>query len=300
MKKYILILATLALAAVSCDKNENPVFNDADAFVAFDKGSFSITETKGQIEIPVTLVSLAGLETTISYEAEDGTAKAGVNFTLVDGTATLTFTKDAPTQSIKVNIIDPEVVYDAEGVRTSGKYTGDLSFTLKFKSTGDVNAGRESTCKITIEDIDHPLTFILGDYAASADSWWRGHFDWDITLVKDPDDITKVWIYNLEPYLGSYGYKANAGYNIYYGFVSEDKTQITVPACQETGYQTWCLIGFDTDDPDSDDAGMTDIIFNINADGSKLTMPYGWGVAVTSAGESWGNIYDGGIEFTKK
>jgi hypothetical protein len=236
MKKYILILATLALAAVSCNKNENPVFNDADAFVAFDKGAVSVSELAGTVKIPVTLVSLAGKETTISYEAVDGTAKAGTNFTLADGAATLTFTKDEPTQIITVNILDPEVVYDADGTRTGGKYTGDLKFTLKFKSTGDVNAGRESSCTITIEDVDHPLSAILGDWtfnarkgnsysAATAVSWAN-------VLRKDETDDHKVWFYNIA-YLSA-GW---AGWDIsYYGVVSEDLTTITIPLGQESEY----------------------------------------------------------------
>lgn len=232
MKKYILILAALALAAVSCNKNGNPVFDDADAFVAFDKGSISVSELDGTVSIPVTLVSLAGLETTISYEAVDGTAKAGTNYTLADGAATLTFTKEAPSQTITVNILDPDVVYDGDGNRTGGKYTGDLKFTIKFKSTGDVDAGRESSCVITIEDVDHPLSNILGNWTFNATDRYRAAVSWANILRKDDADDHKVWFFNIANLSSGW-----AGWDIsYYGNVSEDLTTITIPLGQESEY----------------------------------------------------------------
>ena len=238
MKKYYVILATLALMAVSCDKNESPVFDDANAFVAFNNGTVTVSETKKTVSIPVTLVSLAGLETTISYEAEDGTAKAGVNYNLADGAATLTFTKDEPTQNIVVNIIDLDAVYEADPadatqqVRTGGKYTGDLKFTIKFKSTGDVAAGRESSCVVTIEDTDHPLSAILGDWTFSGNKPAGTAVSWANVLRKDETDDHKVWFFNIA-YLSS-GW---AGWDIsYYGNVSEDLKTITIPLGQESEY----------------------------------------------------------------
>lgn len=238
MKKYYVILATLALMAVSCDKNESPVFDDANAFVAFDNGAVTVSETKKTVSIPVTLVSLAGLETTISYEAEDGTAKAGVNYNLADGAATLSFTKDEPTQNIVINIIDLDAVYEADPadatkqVRAGGKYTGDLKFTIKFKSTGDVAAGRESSCVVTIEDTDHPLSAILGDWTFNGNKPAGTAVSWANVLRKDETDDHKVWFYNIA-YLGG-GW---AGWDIsYYGNVSEDLKTITIPLGQESEY----------------------------------------------------------------
>ena len=232
MKKYFVILAVLAFAAASCNKNESPTFDDKDAFVAFNKGAITVSETDKTVSIPVTLVSLSGMQTTISYEAIDGTAKVNTNFTLVDGAATLTFTKDAPTQYIKLNILDPEAVYEG-GERTGGKYTGDLRFSLKFKSTGDVAAGFENSCTITIEDTDHPLSAILGSWTFNATKPAGTPVTWTNELRKDENDDHKVWIYNIA-FLSS-GW---AGWNIsYYGNVSEDLKTITIPLGQESEYK---------------------------------------------------------------
>ena len=80
MKKfftYIAILTAGLVAAVSCDKNLPPVFDDANAFVAFDRPSLSVEEavvkpngtivpyTATQtVKVPVTLGSLKGISET--------------------------------------------------------------------------------------------------------------------------------------------------------------------------------------------------------------------------------------------
>ena len=235
MKRIIAYFSIVALAAfaASCNLNDNPVFNDDDAFVAFDKASMSCNETDGEISIPVTLASVQGIATTISYEAVDGSAKAGTNFDLVDGTGTLTFSADERTQYIKVKIYDPEVVYNEDGEREGGRYTGDLKFSLKFKSTGSVNAGADNSCTVTIGDLDHPLSAILGDWTFAAVC--RGaDASWPCELRKDPEDDHLVWFYDLV-YLSRSGWD---GWDIsYYGIVSEDLTTITIPLGQESEYK---------------------------------------------------------------
>ncbi|MBQ7709969.1 MAG: hypothetical protein IJT74_08650 [Bacteroidales bacterium] len=235
MKKIFTYISLVALAAfaASCDMNKEPVFNDADAFVAFDKAAASCNETDGEISVPVTLASVKGIATTISYEAVDGTAKAGVNYDLADGAGTLTFSADARTQYIKVKIYDPEVVYDEEGNRVGGRYTGDLKFSLRFKSTGDVNNSADNTCTITIADLDHPLSAILGDWTFSAIC--RGAAaSWPCELRKDDSDDHMVWFYDLV-YFSRSGWD---GWDIsYYGIVSEDLTTITIPLGQKSEYK---------------------------------------------------------------
>ena len=64
MKKFNFIygaVAAVALIFASCS-NEQPKFDDADAFVAFTKSTVSIDEIGGSVEVPVLLTSLGGLE----------------------------------------------------------------------------------------------------------------------------------------------------------------------------------------------------------------------------------------------
>lgn len=233
MKKIysVIALAAALVMLASCNVNKEPVFNDSDAFVAFNSAAFSCVETDGEISIPVTLASLNGMSTTVSYGAVNGSAKEGVNFELVDGAGTLTFSPAERTQYIKVKILDPGVEYE-EGERVSGLYTGDLKFSLEFKSTGDVAASRQNACTVTIKDIDHPMSALLGDWIFSANC--RGEMSrWPSEIAKDESDDHMIWFYDLV-YLSRSGWD---GWDIsYYGIVSEDLTTVTVPMGQESEY----------------------------------------------------------------
>lgn len=293
MKKRSLIYTTLCavvLLIASCAENDYATFNDSDAFVAFDNKTASINETATEgIKIPVTLSSIGGIETIIELEIDsaNSTAIAGENYTIAS--KNLTFTKDAPVQYITLNVTDND------------EYTGDLKLTIRLKENDKVNLGASYSCTVTIVDDEHPLAFILNDYSASADSYFenRGHFDWTVSIIKDDADANKVWICNLEPYFGGYGYNYASGCNLFYGVVNEEKSIISVPVGQEIGYDAVTLAAFD--DPDPDAAGETYITSGsmeiaISADGSILTITNAWGMYE----DGWWNIFNGGIELTKK
>ena len=107
LKKSIYALVFGSLFFVSCN-NDLPKFNDKDAFVAFTNTSVSVAEnvSGGEIDIPVILTSLSGLEKTVGFTIKDSTAISGTNFQLINSSKTLTFTKDETTQYIKLKIID--------------------------------------------------------------------------------------------------------------------------------------------------------------------------------------------------
>lgn len=273
-----------ALLTVSCNLNENPKFDDKDAFVAFDNATMTVSESVGTIKVPVTLASVKGIAATISYQAVNGTAKSGVNYELLDGAGTLTFSAEERTQYITVKI------------NKIAGYTGDLKFSLTFKEggLGGLNEGAENKCVITIADNDHPLTFILGSYAASGEST-RGHYDWTVTLSKDASDVSVVWIANLEPYFASNGYVAPT-YNYFYGTVNAAKTTITIPKGQSVGYNDVVLNGLN--DPDPFKGDFDNMTIAINTSGSVLTIANAWG-AFNSANQYYCMV-NGGATMNKK
>lgn len=288
MKKiftYISLVAVAALAA-SCDMNKEPVFNDADAFVAFDKAAFSCQESVGSIQIPVTLASVAGISTTVSYAAVDGTAVAGTDFELADGRGTLTFTADTRTQYITVNIIEHP-----------GVYTGDLNFSLEFKSTGDVNSGFDNKCTITILDNDHPLASILNTYKATGTSYFNGEIEWEMTLEKDAKDVAMVWFSQLV-----------GGVSGFYGIVTMtdgQPTSIAIPMGQISAVNTTSsgdgniyLYGLSNDGNLNDEGN---IIVTIKDNGATLEFDNDWGPSANAGGtNSYFDLVYPGIVATKK
>ena len=274
MKKFNYIIGALvagAMAFTSCNLNNSPKFNDADAFIAFTKTTMDVTENGGSLDVPLLLTSLAGLEGTAVVEVDTvkSTAKEGVHFT-IEGSS-VSFTKEAPTQQVKLNIIDNEV------------FGGDVKVVLAITSTTGVNLGAVNTCTVTISDDEHPLKPILGNYNAYSYTG-LGEYTYSVSLTMDPSDVQLVWINDIEPYFGSYGYLASKGYNKFYGIVNEDLTQITIPAKQKLGYENTEIVACDIQSQTVLEG--EDIIIEIKDGGKILEFVTPWGIY----DEGWWNI----------
>lgn len=224
MKKifYYIGIIALGLAAASCDDfNASPEFDDANAFVELGKTSISIAEDGGIISIPVTLASVSGISDNVSYAAVEGTAKEGVDFELVDGSAMLKFDAENRTQNIQIKIIE-----------RAGEYTGDLKFAVELKSAGTVDLGMNTVCSVSIADNDHPLASILGTYAAQSLNYASSPQNWTLHFEKDPDDVTIVHIDAITP--GCLDFSSWGDWSVT-GSVSEDLKTITLGAGQTCG-----------------------------------------------------------------
>ncbi len=272
--KYIGLALAASAFAVACNKNAEPVFDDKDAFVAFDKVSLSVsedysvdgTENGRTFKVPVTLASVKGIETTVKFEVKPVTAKAGENFELVTTSGVLSFDAEHRTSYIEFKTIP------------DGTFTGDLKLTLEVLANEDVAVGTENLCTVTINDIDHPLTALLGDYTMSGTKYGASSpVSWTMTLLKDPDDVSKVWFFN---FFGNSGWAADD--TIYYGIVDSEKTKITVPLGQESEYvyangNPVTLLGLD-DALNGHDEGSLEITLTQDAAG-KYSMDFnGWGL----------------------
>jgi hypothetical protein len=290
MKKLILFFNVIFIGAfllTSCELNEIPEFSDADAFASFTKTSMAISEQGGTLNIPVTVASIEGLSTTVTYQITDGTASNGTNFTPADGSGTLSFDANNRTSNIVININD-----------LAGVYTGDLKFTVELVNSPDVSIGADNVCEVTINDEDHPLAAILGNYTASGTSYFDGPDQWTMTFLKDPDDESVVWIENFV--------KGGSSLAVY-GVVNEDMTEIKVPAGQRiaesSSYGFIELVGFYG--PDGADAipEGANITIKINPDYSMEILDeigsYVWSGADKTGGLGYYNIFAADIVLTR-
>lgn len=221
MKKifYLLAIPAAALAlSTSCSNlNTYPVFDDANAFVAFQATTATVSEEAGYVDIPVALSSVAGISTTIQYAVMDSTATAGDFFTIPDD-LTLTFDAENRIQNIRIPIIDRD-----------GTYDGNTVFKVVITETGSVTDGAASECLVTIQDTDHPLNYILGTYTANS----ANGATWSMTLYNDESDLTMVWIEDI-------GNFASGGWpldqTMYYGVVNTEENTISIPIGQESTF----------------------------------------------------------------
>ena len=217
MKIFKLALGMAAgLLLASCNINELPEYDDSNAFVAFTSSAVNVGEEEGSKQVEVLLTSISGIETTVNFEvapAETAGAVEGKHYT-IEGSKSLTFKKDAPTQKITLNIIDNDT------------FDGDVKFTIKLLDPEGVQLGASKTCSVTIEDDEHPLLFILGTLSAKGPSYFNGDSEWEVRIAKDDSDLSKVWIYNLVP-------GGSSQSSPVYGIVNDEKTEIRIPVGQE-------------------------------------------------------------------
>ncbi len=251
MKKivYIISIFVSMFFLSSCELNDYPKFNDDDAFVGFASDKISVKEDADSLIIPVRLTSLGKKASVVTFEIIDSTAVNGVDFDVRGGANVLNFDGSTPVLNIELDILTPKL----------GEFTGDLIFGVVIKNSTNVNIGSNDTLYVTINDVDHPLSAILGAYNVSAVGYWDGDITWEVEFKKDPDgDVSKVWISNLV--LGG----ANRDV---YGIVNDDMTKIEIPVGQtivvSSTYESIILAGFD--DPDVNEADFL-------PSGSKLTL----------------------------
>lgn len=286
---YLLIAASM-LGLSSCDLNDQPSFSDSNAFVAFTSSSVALPEESADVvEIPVMLTSLAGIETTCDFKIVTPNEKGAVankDYKLLNESNTLTFTKKDPVQYIRVQAIDND------------EFTGDKSFIIKLSEPKGVKLGASKSITVTVGDDEHPLSFMLGGYSCAATSNFGGDLEWEITIEKDADDLSKVWISNMVP---------GASSKKVYGVVSDDHTELNIPAGQEimtsSSYPLIALNAMDGETEESIPAGSP-IKGKINEDGTITIQDYfGSQVFSDAAGTAslgWYEIVNPGAVFTKK
>lgn len=276
--KYIVLGLVGSLLAASCDVNDfkflnqEPEFDDANAFVAFDKAAFSINEdSQDVLRIPVTLASVAGLEETVSFKVEEPEvkgAKAGVNYELLTTSGVLSFDKEHRTRYIEFKVMP------------DGMYTGDLKFKVLLNEGATVGTGAANTCTVTVCDIDHPLSALLGSYTVSAVSYYGGPFTYQMEIRKDAEDDHKVWFFNI---FGVSGWADDD--TMYYGNVNDDLTSINLPFGQKAEFKyqdTYDVLLLGLDDNGGYETGSMDIAIEKDADGNVTGLDFGdeWGIGV--------------------
>ena len=290
MKKllnFLNIFIIGALVLVSCDVNKTPTFQDKDSFVGFTTPTVSVKEDGGVVRLPVTFASPDGKTVTATYTVKDISAKQGTNYSLKNAAATITFDAQNRNSFIEINIVNK-----------AGLFTGDLKFSVEITAVPGANVGGDKVCTVTINDLDHPLTPILGNYNATGTSYFDGPSGWVMTFAKDASDVTKVWISN---------FVLDGSTLPVYGVVNKTMTEIKVPKGQRIAenpsYGFIELRGYYGPDGAVEIADGENITIKINPDFSMDVMDeigaYVWKNADKSGGLGWFNIFAADIKLKR-
>lgn len=221
MKRNIILFVAAAvtlLLAASCNRKVEYQF---EKYATLYRSSFSVKEDAGELRIPVLVNNTKGADVQVSVKISEGTAEDGVDYEVVSpANGILSFSGDADSLDVVIKIMSPNL----------GEFTGSKDFAVEIASvTEGVGVGVLSHAVVTIDDVDHPLAAILGEYTAAGTSAGSGAYNWTVVIDKHTE-LTKVNIVGL----------ADFGETLV-GNITEDQTVITVPFGQQytaAGYPT--------------------------------------------------------------
>lgn len=298
-RKYINILLAVFLlfAFASCeDINEPITFSQEDAFVAFPSSSKTIQEGSSPqtYAIPVMVSAVEGSPAvTVDFEFTPNTdaqpAEQGVDYELINESSSLNFEKGWG--------------YDTIFVRTipNGEFTGDMSFFVSItgNSQGYQDNGLETTLQVTLQDNEHPLNLVLGDYQITGTSDFNGDFTQQISIEPHPENYTQVALKVMELIPG-WGFTEE---DIFYADVDLEEMTFKIQAGQSfpsRGYGPSIITGFYGSAGDTQIENGEYITGDIAEDGT-ITMRDWIGFQITSGSNEglFFDIWQSGTVWTK-
>lgn len=288
MKRNIILFVAAALTlllAASCGRKVEYQF---EKYATLYRSSFSVAENAGELRIPVLVNNTKGAEVQVSVMLTDNTAEEGVDYELLSPVnGILSFSGETDSLDVVLKILSPNL----------GEFTDSKDFNLAIASaTEGLGVGVIHQAKVTIDDVDHPLAAILGEYTATGTSRVSGTYSWGVKIDKHTD-LTKVNIIGL----------ADFGETLV-GNVNEDLTVITVPFGQSyvaSGYNT-LFVGFGAGGYYAPSGNLiltrTETGWNQSSDIDDPEMIWGYGaLACDDAGNllGWLDYVNPGVVLTK-
>ena len=287
MKRNIILFVAAALTlllAASCGRKVEYQF---DKYATLYHSSFIVPETVGELRIPVLVNNTKGSDVQVSVKVDEGKALEGVDYEVVSpANGILSFSGDVDSLDVVINIIAFE-----------GEFTGAKDFSVNIASaTEGVNIGVLSTANVTIQDLDHPLSMLAGQ--------WEGTVQF---ATNPPTPLPAVLNIAIDEADETYskviieGWEAHPSYGVYelpiVGIYDAERSTLLVPPGQAAwgvdGYG-FVFYGFD-----GSNAVNLELVYDPKTETLTQANYYG---CYSTAGEDqgWWSLYQPGAVFTKK
>lgn len=234
--KYILFsLAGVILFSACDDMNDPEMFSPENSFIAFTSTSAVVSEVNSVINIPVKVSALKGapaVSVTFDFSTDslENVAIEGEDFVLLNPSKTLLVDDGFGFDTIRIQTIDNDL------------FTGNKKVNIKLVSNSlDYDFGADNILTLTINDDDHPLGWMLGDYNVAVTQTANGNTSFTASIVAVEGETSIVKIYGLSGV--TYGApatpptSADAFDYALLGTVSEDFSTISIKAGQE--WDSW-------------------------------------------------------------
>lgn len=234
--KYIIMSFAVILILSSCDELNDPeIFDQNDSFVSFTSSTAVVSEINSVVSIPVKVSSLKGapsVDVTFDFDTEgiDNPAIEGEDFILLNSSKQVTVSQGYGYDTIRIQTIDNDL------------FTGNKAVNIKLISNSqDYDFGAETVLALTINDDDHPLGWMLGDYDVAVTQTANGNTSYPISIVAVEGETDLVKIYGFSGVtLGAPATPPTTADAFDYallGTVSEDFSTISIKAGQE--WDSW-------------------------------------------------------------
>ena len=231
MKNIYKVFAAAALLSIAaCTPKADYVTYD---FV--NVPATAVTNEDVVLEIPVQTVAQSGVGSEgaeVQFKVIEVKGANGVDYTVEPANGIVSTTMDTPGKIV------------VKPTNKVGEYTGDYKLAIELTGvSGDFSIGGSYQTSITIKDIDHPLSEILGTYAVQHvyfydGSLYYGRFDMELKPVDG--NINQVACTGINMFAADYN-NAAGDFDVI-GDVSEDMKTITFVCPQavrfSTGYGT--------------------------------------------------------------
>lgn len=188
MKRLINILLTTACAAALFSCTHKYAFKSA-SYVIMEGTTFSVKENVGTVRIPVSAYNCDGLNGSVYFKVNDGTAVQGSDFTVEPASGVLNFTGNG-TQYIDITIIEH-----------AGVLTGNLKFSVELSNiSGDITEiGGVYAASVEIQDNDVVVDwdYVVGEWTAQ--DYDNGALDgstYSVSITKKGDNalvLNNLW-----------------------------------------------------------------------------------------------------------
>lgn len=157
MKRFINILLTTACAAALFSCTHKYAFKTT-SYVIVEETNYTVKEDVGTVRIPVSAFNSDGLNGSVYFKVNDGSAVQGTDFTVEPASGVLTFSGNG-TQYIEITVIEH-----------AGVLTGNLQFSVELTSVSGDITDLGGVCSATVEIQDNDVVvdwdYVIGKWTA--------------------------------------------------------------------------------------------------------------------------------------
>ena len=197
--------------------------------------SSAITTEVKPVVIPIQTIAKNGVgseSTDVQFKVIEVVGSNGVDYTVEPANGIIKTTMDTPASIV------------VKPTNKAGQYTGDYKLKIELTGVpGDFTIGGSYQTNVTIKDIDHPLSVILGEYAVQHVYYYNGglyYGRYSMNLNPVSGNINQVACTGINKMAADFN-DANGSFDVI-GDVSEDMKTITFVCPQavkfSTGYGT--------------------------------------------------------------